>query len=231
MTDYLTDPEFQIKTIERVERSGDGGWSLYFSDGTCFFCPAYDGEPKPWDFARLFGRGFGYTVRGLVIAGRVVYYRTAEQDEDRRVAEAERARLRRIDDYEARRSEYEALVAALPQEFQRRIAGFRLRDGWRAEFEPYELMVCCDAVKIAAAHATADVVRAFGALKWDEQKRVVPGLDDGHSGNSFGAAVRLAWLYKSDPALVEKEHGALCPLVGCAEYGCWSTRAKEETKA
>jgi hypothetical protein len=32
-------------------------------------------------------------------------------------------------------------------------------------------------------------------MEWDEQKKLVPGLDDGHSGNTFGMACRLAIAY------------------------------------
>jgi hypothetical protein len=32
-------------------------------------------------------------------------------------------------------------------------------------------------------------------MTWDEQKSLVPGLDDGHSGNTFGVACRLAIFY------------------------------------
>lgn len=29
------------------------------------------------------------------------------------------------------------------------------------------------------------------------------------------------------PDLVPRMHGALCPLVGCEAYGCWSSRGSE----
>jgi hypothetical protein len=45
-------------------------------------------------------------------------------------------------------------------------------------------------------------------------------LADGHSGNTVGCACLLARLYLTSPEDVARMHGALTPLVGCAEYGC-----------
>ncbi len=57
-----------------------------------------------------------------------------------------------------------------------------------------------------------------------KQKERVPDLAyDEHSGNTFGVACKLAHCYAAEPDLVPKMHGALCPLVGCESYGCWST--------
>ena len=55
---------------------------------------------------------------------------------------------------------------------------------------------------------------------WDFQKAFIPDLNEGHSGNSFGMSCRLAYNYLQDEEMVFFEHGALTPLVGCAEYGC-----------
>lgn len=45
-------------------------------------------------------------------------------------------------------------------------------------------------------------------------------ISEGHSGNTFGMACRLAYLYLTEPENVIKLHGALAPLVGSKEYGC-----------
>jgi hypothetical protein len=60
----------------------------------------------------------------------------------------------------------------------------------------------------------------FRALDWEAQKTIVPDLDDGHSGNTFGAALCLAHLYLTEPEAVAGVMGALAPLVGSEEYGC-----------
>jgi hypothetical protein len=63
-------------------------------------------------------------------------------------------------------------------------------------------------------------VRAFAKMGYDEQQKAVPGMFDGHSGNTFGMAVRLAHHYLTDPDLVWREHAAISALIGCEEAGC-----------
>ena len=62
-------------------------------------------------------------------------------------------------------------------------------------------------------------------LEYNLQKEVIPNLGEGHSGKSFGAAMFLASMFLQRPALIAKAHGALCPLVGCDDYGCYATVA------
>lgn len=52
-----------------------------------------------------------------------------------------------------------------------------------------------------------------------ERQKAVTGLDDGHSGNTAGAAFMLARLYLESPEYVQRMHGALSPLVGSKAYG------------
>jgi hypothetical protein len=82
------------------------------------------------------------------------------------------------------------------------------------------MFACKEAVKIAKACITVAGVEKFGKLSGDEQKHFVPSLSDGHSGNTFGCAMFLAKCYLTDEKLVAVQHGALCPLVGCKDYGC-----------
>lgn len=65
---------------------------------------------------------------------------------------------------------------------------------------------------------------------WGQQKKFVPGLSEDHSGNTFGAACNLAILSlaQNGSELVERQHAALCPLVGCRVAGCYSTVASKE---
>jgi hypothetical protein len=129
-------------------------------------------------------------------------------------------------DYEAKKTEYEAAVAALPPEFQARIARFWRNNPSFSENLPYELFCCQEAVKIAARCKTAGGIRIFHDLPCEKQREAVPELSGEHSGNTFGAACLLAQCYLEHPELVDKMHGALCPLVGCKDYGCYSTEAR-----
>lgn len=222
----LVDPQFEIKTIEKVE-SGEGGWLLTFQDGFSFWCPDNGVEPKRGDEARLYGRGIGYPVRGLFVNGRKVFYRTREEEEERHrrwVADKERMDKER---FEKIRSDLDAQYNALPTIFKERIDGFRQHNrDWRWKNEEYEMTVCVDAVNIAKTLLDEAKVRDFADQPWEVQRKIVPELSEGHSGNSFGAACQLAVIYIAQPELVPKAHGALCPLVGCKEYGCWAGRSE-----
>lgn len=61
------------------------------------------------------------------------------------------------------------------------------------------------------------VVQEFNDLPYDEQKDTI---SDGHSGNSHGMVLRMAWLYLAgrDDDIV-RHYGALAALVGSDDYG------------
>ena len=61
------DQEFQMDILTAVEPCKDGGWTISH-DGWCFFCPASSlVTPVVGMRARFYGRGIGYTVRGLAL--------------------------------------------------------------------------------------------------------------------------------------------------------------------
>ena len=227
MSDWQSDTEYEDHVLTDVtsERTGyvikHGAWSLFIDD------PGF--KPKVGETARYFGRGIGSTVRGVVINGRVAFYLTVAEQEAKHRAYMKQLHGDRRAEFEKNREKMDAQVAALPAVFQRRIERFRANNPeFRWEFEPYELSCCCDAVKIAdalrptltATWTARDAITAFNAKSWEDQIAFVPGLYDGHSGNSFGMACRLALHYLIDPEKVYREHGALAVLVGCEEYGC-----------
>jgi hypothetical protein len=59
----------------------------------------------------------------------------------------------------------------------------------------YNLFAMEEGIKIAEALQTKDEILRFSNLDWDEQLKLVPTLDDGHSGNTFGMACRFAIAY------------------------------------
>jgi hypothetical protein len=59
----------------------------------------------------------------------------------------------------------------------------------------YNLFAMEQAIVIAEALQTKEAIIEFKDKGWDEQKKLVPGLDDGHSGNTFGMALRFAIAY------------------------------------
>lgn len=215
------DQEYQDFIIASVEREQSGWFAVGLSDGWSIGVdpnPAI--EPRPGLLIRLYGRGTGYPVRGIVIDGVVVRYQTeAEYD-----AEVERKgaieRASKFDEFETRRADVEARIAGLPANFRARFERFMAANpDFLPEFGDYELM-CCEQAVIFADRMSADDLRRWAKLPHDGQKAMVPEMSDGHSGNTFGFSVRLAILSHERPDLVALEHGALVPLVGCEAYGC-----------
>lgn len=217
------DTEYEEYKLEAVTES-EKGWDIRFAGARGFYVSKEHGvRPMVGQVARFYGRGIGSSVRGLTLDGRVVFYRTPDEqaEHQRQLGEAEERRQRA--EWEKNAAKYEADAASLPAEFKDRIARFkrvRPNDFWR--HESYELFVCQEAVKIAQALKTPEAVREFHSLPWEEQKARVADVSDGHSGNTFGVAVRLAHRWLSTPELVARDHGALCPLVGCEDYGCFA---------
>lgn len=217
-----TDNQFEDYTIEKVEGNKEEGWVLHFKEGSCFFCPKDSPiEPGPGMTAKLYAKGFGYVVRGLEINGTTVFYRTEEEDRKKHEEEVKESKRKRLEEFDANREAADLRIAALPDIFRKRIAKFQGNNpDFRSEYEPYELFCCEQAVEIAKALKTKDAIEKFSSQKWEEQKAAVPALSSHHSGNTFGCAVQLAYLYLTRPEGVEQMYGALAPLVGSEEYGC-----------
>jgi hypothetical protein len=228
-TEYLVeiisevqDPyEYEGKTYVSVSFEGGAGIALQLDNGGA--------PPKEGDIVRLYGKGLGYSVRGASIeeAGKVVrvlYYRTPEEEEKKRQAWVKAESQRKRDDYFNNIADYRERIGKLPAEFQDRLNRFEDYGGeeWMVNNLGYELFVCEQAVLIANSEV-ADF-KAFYDLPWDEQVAAVPGLDGGHSGNTFGASVRLANVYRQKPQFIPFEHAAIHGLIGCEAAGCYAAR-------
>ena len=230
------DRQFTDERLSRVEENSDG-WAITANLGSLFI-PKYAGTPKVGDLVRYYGRGLGYPVRGVDIAGVEVYYDTAEQYEAKQKASAEARRIERIEEYEAHRDAFTERINSLPGPCQQRLFQFRERNpdfGW--EFEAYELECSTIAARIAQAFErretpiTADEwFRKWREMKYDEQVAVC-GPDTGWSGNMMGFANRQAYLLATAPDIVPKDHGALCGLVGCDGFkACDAYWTKNQTR-
>jgi hypothetical protein len=219
------DTQFSESVIEAVTvHSGSDGYELRHDGGWVIWCPAVPEHPIPaaGETLRLYGRGIGYTVRGIVVGGRVYKYLTEEQERAQREIERREAGERREKEFADNLAETDRRIAALPELFRKRIEKFQIDGGvkFRVQFEPYELFCCEQAVVIANAFKTREEVIEFSKLAWADQKRRVPELAEGHSGNTFAFACLLAGFYLGQPDLVVKMHGSMTPLVGCDEFGC-----------
>jgi len=227
--------EFQEHAIEKVEPATGGGTYLTFDGSTSIHCPPLDPPPKIGNTVRLYGRGMGYPVRGILIGEdhpggeglglinwRTARYQTAAEHEAQFKADLAETKQKRLEEFETTgRAKLDAQYNSLPDHFKRRIDKFRANNPeFRQEYEGYEMFCCTQAVAFADALKTPEAVEAFYKLPYNEQRIRVPAMDDGHSGNTFGAACSLAIHYLREPQDVVKMHGALAPLVGSEEYGC-----------
>lgn len=218
-----TDTQYIEHRLTEVT-ANEQGWTLGL-DGSHLFCPKDQCERAPavGEIARLYGKGFGYVVRGIIIEGRVYKYLTEGEEQQRHaewVADRHRAEQAQL---ERERTSRDERRAALPEALRERLDRFESRNPtWRRDYEQYELFVCEEAARLAA-HFGSDVeaLRAFADKPSTEQAVIAPELKiNEHSGNTWGAAVQIASLLMMDPKLVRGAHGALWPLVGCSDYGC-----------
>ncbi len=227
------DKEYEEGVLTDVTpyKSSDG-WSVTSSNGwSCGVSAEYGVIPKVGDDFVTWG-SIGRPIRGQAIRGIVLYYRTPDEQKVEDAKTSEKIRAERVAEYEGKRSDFDRRVAALPDPLRERVEGFRAfkGEGWRHEFEPYEVFCCEEAVKIATHFNTADKIQKFAKMKYDAQKAAFPQMSDQHSGNTFGMSVRLAYHLAEHPELLAKEHGALCPLVGCESYGCFASRTPETSR-
>lgn len=212
--------EHEDTTIVSVNKTGKRSYSFTMETGFSFGISDTDIVPKVGDKIRLYGKGFGYTVRGVEINGEEVYYRTRHEQEVLHNKQVEEYKQERKAKFEANKDKYFADIAALPETFKARFDRFRENNpDFDVEYGDYELFTCKQAVVFADTLKTVEALDAFYDEPWEKQKELVPEMDGGHSGNTFGCAVYLAKLYLTDPTLPEKANGALSPLVGSVEYG------------
>lgn len=76
------DKQFEETTLTKVESSASG-WSVTQDNGWSFFIDINSPvEPKVGSKVRLYGAGIGSRIRGLVVDGTLVYYRSPAEDEE-----------------------------------------------------------------------------------------------------------------------------------------------------
>jgi hypothetical protein len=75
------DTQFTTNTITKVEGTPEKGYALTMDDGWSIWTSSpCTVVPKVGDELRLYGKGLGFAVRGMFIAGQLVYYRTEDED-------------------------------------------------------------------------------------------------------------------------------------------------------
>lgn len=220
MTNKNTDEEWYDSTIEKVETT-TYGWEVTTEYGTCMVKSKNTPIPPVVGMTlTFFGRPYSF-FRGMELDGYTIFYRTEEEQERKNKADLAESERKTKQEFEENKANLDARFDALPPLFQERIARFRSNaPDFRWRIEPYELFICEEAVKIAAAIDTIEALRDFNTLSWNEQKALAPSIDDGHSGNTWGMSVRLAYHLKTVPENVVREHAGMAPLLSCDGAGC-----------
>jgi len=78
------DSHFEDVEIKEVTKT-QNGWDIKREDGWSFFGPGDSPvEPVVGMMARFYGKGVGFSVRGLFLDGVRVYYRTEAEEEEKR---------------------------------------------------------------------------------------------------------------------------------------------------
>lgn len=167
----------------------------------------------------------GSRIQGVDLDGEPLFFKSKANLE----AERQEA-LKRIDAGKTERkikffaelddpeSDFNRRLKSLPKVFQQRFKKFfRLgEDFWDLAW--YELVACETAMKIAYACKSWQGIMRFHKMSSDEQKALIPSMDDGMSGNQFGFACAVAKVYLRDSKLVRKVRGAMSPLTGSKPY-------------
>lgn len=226
--EMIADDNYEVVVVTEVE-AGDDGW-FFITTGAGFSTGVKGAEPKVGDTVRLYSSSFdrhGWALNGTLIEWLTPWERCAKRIQwlachDRR----QRA------NFAEQRATLDATYDALPAPLKLRIDRLRhASPAFRITSEAYELAAVGDAPKIARAIAAqrgwplsddllvtdagvstdqiAEAVKSFHDLGFGQQQAMVPGLNEGHSGNTFGATVSLALrLLTGEVATYEAERAA-----------------------
>lgn len=203
----------ETRTITDVRESED--WFEISQDGMCCgLKKKYGVEPKVGDKLTVHTKG------GTFGTGEPIWWKTDEELEEERENWLNQHKEDKEKRFRKNKSKMDARYNALPECFRSRIDRFRENNPrFRVEFEAYELFCCEQAVEIANGCKSKEMFQEFVKLDWSKQKKLVPELSDGHSGNSFGCSCTLAYWYLTNTDNVVNMHGSLSPLVGSKEFG------------
>lgn len=202
--------------ISKVTKE-DNGYTID-AEGTCFFYDEKYPQPKPGDIITLYTVN-GSKIRGMNLNGAKLYYKTDEELEEEHKEYVEKYNKQKQEEFKKNKTHLDKQYDSLPEFFQKRIDKYRHNNpDFRVEYESYEMFCCTEAVKIANSCKTPDKVKEFSEMSFEQQVEIA-NISDGHSGNTIGMAIRLAYFYLLEPENVIKLHGAMAPLVGSKEYG------------
>lgn len=199
----FTDDEYDIAFIKAVDYENEwgpyditmhNGWS--FSLSNKFALTSGKTTPQPGDFIRQWGGGIGQQIRGVQINDHMYSYKTNEMLREENKIWSDVWTWQKRVDFQKNEEKIRARIANLPQFFQDRIQRFINRDeNFLADDAGYELFIYEEAVKLAAHFTTKEEVEAFHKLSYPEQNEIWTDAAEGHSGNTYGSAIHIAYWY------------------------------------
>ena len=66
---------------------------------------------------------------------------------------------------------------------------------FNGDWGEYSYFACSEGILIANTLETKEKILEFNNLTWEEQKKMVPGISDEHSGGTWGLAINSAIKY------------------------------------
>lgn len=205
-----TDTDYNEYNIKNVHRCPDGRYEIDY--GANFAYRATDNvAPRVGEVVRIYWGLTRNEVRGLVVGGRVYFYKTMAE------AKAEHMAWQRKRDSEARARfpEYDRRYNALPEPFRRRIDHFRRQPRFRLELEDADLYICELAVRLANACGSSEAVARFIRLPYDLQILTYPWLvTNREPREALSVVYQLAFFWLHAPDRLIEVPGALEYLSG-----------------
>lgn len=211
-------------TIKTVTYSGsdpyDSTYDIQMEDSVGFMMKdEYHVVPKVGDTIQLKTKNFS-TVAGVKLNGKILYEKTDEQLDQEHYEYCQNQEKTKKETFEKNKVQQDADYEALPPVFKRRIDRFRANNpNFRWDIEPYVLFASKEAVKILKVCKTVEELSAFHKMSYEEQKAKA-GIDEGHSGGTFGEAMQLAHAYVENEKYVPYIHSSLAHIAGCDKVGC-----------
>lgn len=117
----MNDNEYRTVTVSKVTDINEGwvikdseGWSLFVTNENC------NVKPKEGETVKMYGKGIGFTVRGVVINDRIYRYNTSQEQKvadqktlseikekkDRQIADFQATELQRLDSFSIKDNDF-----------------------------------------------------------------------------------------------------------------------------
>lgn len=207
MADYRNPDNWPVESsaVKSVNYHDDGSASITQESGWTFFISSKELDavgvnPEVGEEVIVLG-GLGFSIRGIFIGGREYRYVTREQADQEREEWLANYRREKEERFYTNIGDYIKRKNAMGTPFRERMDRFANKNGFKefwTEDGGYELLCVEQADKLyklaseVSDENAVEWLNIFSEASWEEQKRLFPDLDEGHSGNTFGAMVGLA---------------------------------------